>query len=161
MSLILDILDSLVLAVCLPLSGWRLLHYFQLESYQLPGYYRSLRRNAQKVLPPCLALAALGVVLTVLGAPAPVRIIAVAAFASVLERRARKEKAKKPFVVTERVKRLIAMHAATAFAAVLLVRAVLPLTIVYLLPALEAALIAFAAVCAQPIEKHINQQAHQ
>ena len=43
MNIIFGILESLVIAVCLPLSGWRLLHYFQLESYQLPGYLRSIR----------------------------------------------------------------------------------------------------------------------
>ena len=52
MGFMLDILDSLVLAVCLPLSGWRLLHYFQLESYQLPGFFRSVKRNSKKALLP-------------------------------------------------------------------------------------------------------------
>ena len=157
MGFIIGLLETAAVVCCCIAVGWRLLHYFQLESYQLPGYYRSLRRNAQKVLPPCLALAALGVVLTVLGAPAPVRIIAVAAFASVLERRARKEKAKKPFVVTERVKRLIAMHAATTFVVALLAGAA-STVLLYLLPAFEALLIVLAAVCAQPIETHINNQ---
>ena len=47
MNIIFAICEALVLALCLPLSGWRLLHYFQLESYQLPGYFRSLKRNAK------------------------------------------------------------------------------------------------------------------
>jgi hypothetical protein len=42
----------LALLSLLPLSGWRLLHYFQLESYQLPGFYRSLKRTAKKTLLP-------------------------------------------------------------------------------------------------------------
>ena len=46
-----------VVAGCL-LSGKILLHYFQLESYQFPGYFRTLRRNLMKALLPgfCMAL---------------------------------------------------------------------------------------------------------
>ena len=157
MNIILSIAEALVLALCLPASGWRLLHYFQLESYQLPGFYRSVRRNAQKTLIPGVAMAAAGVVPAVLHAPWFVCLALEAAMAALLFARARKEKLKKPFVVTERVKRLIAMHAGTAFVIALLAAAVSPV-LLYLLPAFEAALIALAAVCAQPMEKHINQQ---
>ncbi len=158
MDIIFGFAQSLVMAVCLPLSGWRLLHYFQLESYQLPGYYRSIKRNAQKALLPGLAMAAVGVLALQLGLPGVVRMALVAVMAGLLFRQAKNEKLKKPFVVTERVKRLIAMHAATAFAVALVIRFVMPLAIWHLLPAFEAALIALAAVCAQPIENHINQQ---
>lgn len=158
MSIILNILETLVMAVCLPLSGWRLLHYFQLESYQLPGFFRSVKRNAQKALLPGLALSAVGVLALQLGLPGIVRMVLVCAMAAALFMQAKREKLKKPFVVTERVKRLIAIHVATAFAAALIVRCILPLTLWYLLPAFEVLLIALAAVCAQPIEKHINQQ---
>ena len=157
MRLILDILDSLVLAVCLPLSGWRLLHYFQLESYQLPGYFRSLKRNASKALLPGAVMGLVCALCVMIGVPDLIVLALAAAMAAVLFLQAKKEKLKKPFVVTERVKRLIAMHAATAFVVSLAAGAVwLPLR--WLLPAFEAALIALAAVCAQPIEKHINQQ---
>ena len=158
MNIIFGIMESLVLAVLLPLSGWRLLHYFQLESYQLPGYYRSLKRNAKKALLPGLAMAAVGVLAAVLGLASVLRMALMALMAGWLFVQAKNEKLKKPFVVTERVKRLIAMHAATAFVVALVVRFALPLVLWCLLPAFEAALIALAAVCAQPIEKHINQQ---
>ena len=158
MGLIMAVFEAAVLAVCCVAGGWRLLHYFQLESYQLPGYWRSIRRNAKKALLPGLAMAACGVAGLRIGLPVVVRLALVAVLAWLLFVQAKKEKAKKPFVVTERVKRLIAMHAATAFAVLLLVRAVLPHALFYLTPAFEAALIALAAVCAQPIEKHINQQ---
>ena len=157
MNIILSIAEALVLAICLPASGWRLLHYFQLESYQLPGFYRSVTRNAQKTLIPGVAMAAAGVLPAVLHAPWIVSLALEAAMAALLLARARKEKLKKPFVVTERVKRLIAMHAGTAFVIALLAAAVSPV-LLYLLPAFEAALIALAAVCAQPMEKHINRQ---
>ncbi len=148
----------MILAALLPMSGWRLLHYFQLESYQLPGYYRSIRRNAKKALLPGLALAAVGAVSLQIGLPAVIRLVLTAAMAVLLYMQAKKEKLKKPFVVTERVKRLIAMHALTSLVLLLIGRAVLPMMLWCLIPALEAALIALAAVCAQPIEKHINQQ---
>ena len=158
MNIIWGIIESLALGALLPLSGWRLLHYFQLESYQLPGYWRSIRRNAKKALLPGLAMAAVGTLSLVLGLPGVVRIALLGAMAYVLFMQAKKEKLKKPFVITERVKRLIAMHAVTAFAVSLVVRFVLGMGLWALLPAAEAALIALAAVCAQPIEKSINQQ---
>ena len=157
MNIILSIFQALVLALCLPASGWRLLHYFQLESYQLPGFYRSVKRSAQKTLIPNVAMAAVGTVAAALHAPWILCLLLEAAVAALLFVQARKEKLKKPFVVTERVKRLIAMHAGTAFVIALLAAAVSPV-LLYLLPAFEAALIALAAVCAQPIEKHINRQ---
>lgn len=157
MNIISSIAEALALAICLPASGWRLLHYFQLESYQLPGFYRSVKRNAQKTLIPGVAMAAAGVLPAALHAPWIVSLALEAAMAALLFARARKEKLKKPFVVTERVKRLIVMHAGTAFVIALIARAASPV-LMYLLPAFEAALIALAAVCAQPIEKHINRQ---
>ncbi|MBE5799214.1 MAG: UDP-N-acetylmuramoyl-tripeptide--D-alanyl-D-alanine ligase [Clostridiales bacterium] len=158
MNIIWGIVESLALAALLPLSGWRLLHYFQLESYQLPGFYRSLKRNAKKALLPGLAMAAVGVLSLVIGLPGIVRIALIGVMAALLFMQAKKEKLKKPFVITERVKRLIAMHALTAFAVALVVRFALPMMLWALLPAFEAALLALGAVCAQPIEKHINQQ---
>jgi len=158
MGLIFGILEALAVTCCCMACGWRLMHYFQLESYQLPGYVKSVRRNAHKALAPCVALSALGVVMVVLGAPAPVRIVLLALFAGVIERRARKEKLKKPFVLTERVKRLIAIHALSAFAVAALCLIVFPKVIAFLLPAFEAALLALAAVLAAPVEKHINNQ---
>lgn len=41
------------------LAGRILIHYFQLESYQFPGYFRTLRRNLLKSLLPGLAMTAL------------------------------------------------------------------------------------------------------
>jgi len=157
MRIILMIVEAAVLACCCAGGGWRLLHYFQLESYQLPGFFRSIRRNAQKALLPGLSVAAAGVLGTVLGLPLVIRILPAAAMAALMFLQAKKEKLKKPFVVTERVKRLIAMHAATAFAVLLFAFALSPV-LGCLVPAFEALLIALAALCAQPIEKNINLQ---
>lgn len=151
------LIQALVLSVCCAAGGRRLLHYFQLESYQLPGYVRSVKRNASRALLPPVAMAAVGVSALKLGAPAVVRLALVAAMAVVLYAQSRREKAKKGFVITERVKRLIAMHLATAFVLEAIFLA-LSLPLGYLLPAFEAALIALAALCAQPMEKRINRQ---
>ena len=157
MNIILTIVEAAALACCCAAGGWRLLHYFQLESYQLPGYLRSVKRNARKALAPGLGVAAAGVLAVVLGLPPVLRAAAPAAMAALMFLQAKKEKLKKPFVVTERVRRLIAMHGATAFVVELAALAVSPV-LGFLVPAFEAALIALAALCAQPIEKHINQQ---
>ena len=157
MHLIVTVIEALVVSACSVAAGWWLLHYFQLESYQLPGYLRSVKRNAQRALLPGVALAAVGVTAWALHAPVIVRLLLTAAFAALLHMRFRREKLKKPFVITERVKRLLAMHLATAFG-VTLAAGLLSGALLYLTPAFEAALIALAAVCAQPIETHINRQ---
>ncbi len=158
MGFVLLILEALILALCCVAGGWRLLHYFQLESYQLPGYVRSIRRNAKKALLPGAAMAAAAVLGAVISLPPVICVLPAAALSAALHLQAKKEKAKKPFVITERVRRLIAMHALTAFACALVVGALLPKILMLLLPIIEPALLALAAVCAQPIEKGINQQ---
>ena len=154
---ILFALEALVLTACCIACGWRLLHYFQLESYQLPGYKRSVRRNAMRAALPPVATAALGVSCVRLGVPVLIRLALVALLAALMFLRARREKAKKPFVLTERVKRLIAMHAVTTLLLEGIMLAVSPV-LGYLLPAFEPLLVALAAVCAQPVETHINNQ---
>ena len=157
MGFILNILDSLVLAALLPMSSWRLLHYFQLESYQLPGYFRSVRRNAKKALLPGAAMGFACALCVLIGVPDLLVIVLAAALAAMIFLRARGEKLKKPFVLTERVKRLIAMYAAVSFVLSLAAGALcLPLR--WLLPAFGVLVLALAALCAQPIERHINQQ---
>ena len=107
MNFILNILESLVIAVLLPMSGWRLLHYFQLESYQLPGFFRSVKRSAKKTLLPWAVMGALLFFLALIGLPEILRLVMMGAGAVLLFIRAKNEKLKKPFVLTERVKRLI------------------------------------------------------
>ena len=94
MSIILWIISTVVLAACCIAGGWRLLHYFQLESYQLPGYVRSLRRNAQRALLPCVAMAAAGVALLALGMPAWAAVLVEGAMAALPSWRAVRGKAK-------------------------------------------------------------------
>ena len=158
MGFLFGLLEAVVLTACCLGCGWRLMHYFQLESYQLPGYVRSLKRNAQRALIPCVGAAAAGVAALALGIPAIIALLLELAASAAVFLRARKEKLKKPFVLTERVKRLIAIHALSAFAVLSLCLIALPKEIAYLLPAFEAALLALASVIAAPVEKHINNQ---
>ncbi len=99
------------------LSARLLLHYFQLESYQFPGYFRTLRRNLPKAVLPGLCMGALLTVLLVsLGLLWPEGAIpwaaclavcaALAAGGWAIGRLFSEKKAKKPFVFTARVKRL-------------------------------------------------------
>ena len=47
------------MAAGMVLASRGLIHFFQLESYQFPGYFRTLKRNLAKIIWPGCALAAL------------------------------------------------------------------------------------------------------
>ena len=51
-------LTVLATAASSVVAGRKLIHYFQLESYQFPGYFRTLRRNLPGTLVPGAALCA-------------------------------------------------------------------------------------------------------
>ena len=55
-----------VAAACL-LASRGLIHYFQLESYQFPGYYRTLKRNWLRAVIPGAVLAVFGLLLRIIG----------------------------------------------------------------------------------------------
>jgi UDP-N-acetylmuramoyl-tripeptide--D-alanyl-D-alanine ligase len=113
-------LSGLVPVLFSLLSAGGIFHLFQLESYQFPGYFRSIRRNPAQAWAPGLlsAAASLGLmailwklfeILHSLVAQIAVLtgFLLLAAAAGVLVRRIfMPEKAKKPFVLTARVKRL-------------------------------------------------------
>ncbi len=103
-------------AGCL-LAARLLLHYFQLESYQFPGYFRTLRRNLVKALLPGLCMTGLlfvsVVAVSLLSPPGEVPVwlylleTALLVGGGYLIGRLFSEKAaKKPFALTARVKRL-------------------------------------------------------
>lgn len=108
--------------VSLP-AAMNVYHLFQLESYQFPGYFRSVRRNPAQAWTPGLysavvSLAWLSVFWRLSGAVqnTVVKVVILAAFllfaaASGLlaARLLRTQKAKKPFVRTPRIKRLYAV----------------------------------------------------
>ena len=107
------LLSALVLLPHLLLMG-PLVHIYQLESYQSPGYIRSVRQNAGSIygrlLVPWALPMALGVLAAGLGLPTWAAFVITAgcsALVGALSFRAwRKHPAKKPLVFTARVKRL-------------------------------------------------------
>ena len=114
------LLSAAVAAGCL-LAARMLLHYFQLESYQFPGYYRTLRRNLNRALLPGLCMTViLNVILMsgrllskqetlsgiVLYAAGPVLLISGGYLTG---KRFSEKHTKKAFVFTHRIKRLYAV----------------------------------------------------
>ena len=61
MKFLLTIIQAAGLGCASAAAGRRVLHYLQLERYQLPGYVKSVRRNAMRALIPPIAMAAVGV----------------------------------------------------------------------------------------------------
>ena len=95
-------------------------HLFQLESYQFPGYFRSMRRNPVQVWTPGILSALVSLAMTAIlwrlrtvGNRTVASVILLAAFlllaavaGILIARMLRVKKPKKPFVITQRVKRL-------------------------------------------------------
>lgn len=157
-------LPNIAAAAAALLCARRLLHYFQLESYQFYGYFKTVTRQWKiAVLPPI----ALGVLFTLMAwcgrklhasadpqnlwklicieGVAAAMILALGVVVSVWMNRG---KEKKPFVVTARVKRLYGVLSAVT------------LILFWFSPAFMAALcgvVALAGLIALPIEKTINR----
>ena len=172
-----------VVTGCL-LVGKILLHYFQLESYQFPGYFRTLRRNLLKAMLPGISMTVLLTVAYVLGAlfsPAQIAeqgigprdffaiafmIILLIAGGFILGRVLSEKKAKKAFVFTPRVKRLYAVSfivmTAVLYFIVCLINQLIGLSdiwlvLFFLFPMFLPLWIALCGLLAWPIEKAISE----
>ena len=172
-----------VVTGCL-LAGKILLHYFQLESYQFPGYFRTLRRNLLKALLPGICMTVLLTVLFLLSAfLSPSRfaeqgigpgdfiviasmIVLLIAGGFILGRALGEKKAKKAFVLTPRVKRLYAVSfivmTAILYLIVCLINQLIGFSAVwmilfFLFPAFLPLWIALCGLLAWPIEKAISE----
>ena len=108
-----------VAAACL-LASRGLIHYFQLESYQFPGYFRTLKRNWKNALLPGFLLMAVLLVAgfflrnansTVLRVLVTLCVMLITLGAIGHFDLLNVKKAKKPLVFTPRVKRLYAVAA--------------------------------------------------
>ncbi|MBE5804601.1 MAG: UDP-N-acetylmuramoyl-tripeptide--D-alanyl-D-alanine ligase [Clostridiales bacterium] len=151
---------ALAVALACVLASRGLIHYFQLESYQFPGYYRTLKRNWKNALLPGailgLVLISLGLVKGMAGdglvvnALAGAGILALGVFLCWISS---KQKAKKALVFTPRVKRLYAV-AAVVFA---LICCLLPHKGLFLFAFLLPVWVALAGLLAWPIEKLISE----
>ena len=56
MSFLLTLIQAAGLGCASAAAGRRVMHYLQLESYQLPGYIKSVKRNAMRALIPPIAI---------------------------------------------------------------------------------------------------------
>jgi len=124
----------------------RLLHFFQLESYQFYGYSKTCLRRYQTLLPNMVLPLGWIVICAITNRPIAAAIIFLSGF--LLAKHQANTKEKKPFVVTARMKRLYIILAIVLFIAALIhpgMIALLPL------------LVALAALIALPIEKSINR----
>lgn len=157
-------LPLLASAAAALLCARRLLHYFQLESYQFYGYFKTVARQWKKAVLPSAVLGALFFGIYFLAYSAdhaaepfrPLRLLAIylpAAAVIVLigylvAARQRKAKEKKPFVMTARMKRLYIILGVVAVVLCL----VSPLFVMAL-----PLLVALAALIALPLEKGIQR----
>ena len=163
-----------VSAACL-LGGRMLIHYFQLESYQHPGYFRTLRRNAARSVLPGILLAAIWVAFSVLFSLTPAddewlraacTSIAVLAGGWTAGRVFRPKSVKKPLKFTPRIKRLYTVSFLVFTGIQILMnmfiyRGALVTNgtsyVLYMFPLLLPVWIAFGGLIAWPVEKAISE----
>lgn len=179
------ILLALEAPVAMLVISRQLMHYFQLESYQFQGYFRTLWRQKKKVILPLLLLTGMHIAASLLsmmvvsmlvknGGYGPYQaerienmqlIAAILAFAAVgatgwfLRKSAMAQPAKKPFVVTARVKRLYIVHFVVVMGLGLLIGLMpgspVSLVLLYAYPLFLPLLVALSGLLAMPIEKTI------
>ena len=175
----LSILLILGIVIGCLLAGKILIHYFQLESYQFPGYFRTIRRNLLKaVLPGFCMTILLTAALTVCTLTS--RTFTWAHYAAVtavmiaggwlIGRSFSEKNAKKAFVLTPRVKRLYAVSLVVLTVILLIVSAGIRASgtlvttgdriaagFVIIFPALLPLWVALCGLLAWPIEKGISE----
>lgn len=183
-----QILLALGVPVAMLFISRQLMHYFQLESYQFQGYFRTLWRQKKKVIWPLVLLAAASLVVIFGGAlvnemlkPNTQNVVKyfkaweveennklyvalgsfclLAIIGYILRHMSLKTPAKKPFVVTARMKRLYLIHVLVVLGIGLVIglQPIGLMTIVMMVcyPLLLPLLVALSALIALPIEKLI------
>ena len=177
MSIIITWILALAVSVASLLAGRSLMHYFQLESYQFAGYFRTIKRNLTRAILPGLIMTVYLVLLLLIHrsidrmlpeASAWRLLVAFAAGALALaggwwcKILLQVRKAKKPFVVTMRVKRTyivstIVFTVLCALIAILQPGSSPRLYFMGLFPLLLPLLIALGGLCAWPVEKLVSE----
>ena len=159
-----------IAAGCL-LAGKILLHYFQLESYQFPGYFRTVRRNIFKSVLPgicMMILLAVSMQLISLGVSENSRpwylylaeTVILVTGGYCIGKYCSEKKAKKAFVITPRVKRLYATSFIVLSLLLLMIRGLktqIAGALFLVFPALLPVLIALCGLLAWPLEKFISE----
>ena len=164
------------LAVCAGalLLSRRLLHYFQLESYQFRGFFKTLNRQADRALLPGLVFGAMVFVLLLIGSffrlsgagvivlQAVLGLLILGAALILRGKLLKNSKEKKPFRATARVKRLIFWLCVVLAGAAFLIWALfrpagLSRVIYSLIPLFLPVWVTLAALLAIPLEKLIYE----
>ena len=174
------LLLCLGLALGCILAATNLYHYFQLESYQFPGYFRTLKRNPAKALLPGFCMTALLVASMLLCAllipekyDTLVRILVgsiITAGGWGIGRLLKEKKPKKKFALTARVKRLYAVSVVVLTGILVLdifclipandpdsIRGRIGIGLFLVFPALLPVWVALSGLLAWPIEKGISE----
>ena len=139
-----------------------LIHFFQLESYQFPGYYRTVKRNLVRCILPGVMLAAYGLFMCLIGSGSELWFsdicfaVAYVCWGVVIHQYMKKQKAKKALVFTPRVKRLYAV-ALVVFTLIFWGAGAVSRWLMFALPVILPALVALAGLLAWPIEKLISE----
>ena len=170
-------LISLGIACGCLLAARILIHYFQLESYQFPGYFRTIRRNFRKAVLPGCFLSAVLLLLMILffvtdhPLPGSIAIFVVLPAVGYAAGKLFSEKtAKKALAFTPRIKRLYAVSAVILFLILFLICSAFGFphektgtadwpaaAVLVLFPALLPLWTAFCGLLAWPIEKGISE----
>ncbi len=159
------------------LASRSLMHYFQLESYQFPGYFRTVRRNFPRAVLPGLIMTAYLMLLLLIhrsidrnldegnllrllvaGVTVALAILGGNWCSSLMQVKT----AKKPFVITMRVKRTCVTSAVVftmlcALVGFLLTGPEPRLYFIGLFPLLLPLWVALGGLCAWPIEKLVSE----
>lgn len=157
---------------CTLFAARGILHYFQLESYQFPGYFRTLGRNRIHSWMPglCVSLICLAIFALAFGAAfsqsneagwiiwlIPLMPVLSGFLGAGIAHIFTEKKAKKPFAITGRVKRLYVVFVITMLVIAYII-SLTPWTIIGILwPLLLPLVVALAGLLAWPIEKGISE----
>ena len=149
------------------------IHYLQLESYQLAGYFRTMRRvfrqNLVRVCLPSVFLLAVELLAWfllkipgVFGALLSLLVLLLGGYGIFVYAGHQKAgESKKKLVFTARVKRLMAVEGIVLFLLQLFFRPGLSLAVCFLMPLLLPLWVALAALVAWPMEKGIQEMYFQ
>ncbi len=161
--------------LCSLFASRTLLHYFQLESYQFPGYFRTLRRNwKHSLFPGVCAAAGLFVIfylIVLLGMFAGLTLEKVwilllfgilcvalsAGLGMLIAKLFNAKHAKKKFVITARVKRLYAVHFVVMLLISWLMNRGIAASFSFAWPVFLPLIVALSGLLAWPIEKVISE----
>jgi len=169
-----DFLGSLLL-ICAPgigclFAAHSLVHYFQLESYQFPGFFHSIKRNIKRAILPGVMLGVLFFALyiaagNIMESTEGFVLFLIAMVVFVLSglggwwigKLFQDPKAKKPLNITARVKRLYAVLFVVSIGVCIAIDAMDALYLLIFMPLFLPVWVALAGLLAWPIEKGVSE----